>query len=125
MIKCKSCKFRYNNKKNIPNIYKVKSNPIIMESISFVFNGCCLGPKVMDETLYDVRTIDPTKQCNYASEKSFNSMKSSYGRDIGFSFFFSILKTILKQTNQPIRHKRSKINKCFYHTHNTNASKAD
>jgi hypothetical protein len=62
----------------------------------------------MDETLYDVRTLDPTKQCKYASEKYFNSMKASYGRDIEFSFFFLILKEILKQTNHPIRHKRSK-----------------
>jgi hypothetical protein len=46
----------------------------------------------MDETLYDMRNLDPTKQCKHASAKYFNLMKDSYGRDIYFSFSFSILK---------------------------------
>jgi hypothetical protein len=59
----------------------------------------------MDETLYDVRTLDPTKQCKYASAKSFNSMKASYGRDREFSFFFLILKN--PQTNQSSNHTQN------------------
>jgi len=46
----------------------------------------------MDKTLYDVRNLDPTKQCKHASEKYFNLMKASFGRDREFSFSFSILK---------------------------------
>jgi hypothetical protein len=53
----------------------------------------------MDETSYDVRTLDPTKQCKYASAKSFNSIKSSYGMDKEFSFlFFNTQRN--PQTNQ-------------------------